>query len=85
MTHKMVGAPEATLPDAWYFWVKVRTSWPGVNIQRLGEIKSLICSFYLSAAAYMYNSESKQNGPPGYTVYVTGTISNQERKCTMLL
>ena len=43
--------PVATMPDAWRYRVSAGTGWPGVSILRLGEVESLICNFYLSAAA----------------------------------
>ena len=46
-----IGTPEATLPGAWHYRVSAGTGWPGVSIPWLGEVKSLICNFYLSMAA----------------------------------
>ena len=46
-----IGTPLAALPGAWRYRVSSRTGWPGVSILRLGEIESLIHSFYLSVAA----------------------------------
>ena len=46
-----IGTPVATLPGAWHCWVNAGTGWPGVSILWLGEMESLICSFYLSTAA----------------------------------
>ena len=46
-----IGTPVATLPGEWRYRVSAGTGWPGVNILRLGEIESLICSLYLSVAA----------------------------------
>ena len=40
-----------TLPGAWRYMVSAGTGWPGVSILWLGEMESLICSFYLSVAA----------------------------------
>ena len=37
-------------PDARCYYVSVNTGWPGVNIQRLGEIASLIGNFCRSVA-----------------------------------
>ena len=37
-----------TLPGSWHYWVSVRTSWRSVSIWWLGEIASLICSFYFN-------------------------------------
>ena len=41
----------ATLPGAWRYRVSTGTGWPGVSILWLGEVKRLICNFYLSVAA----------------------------------
>ena len=41
-----IGTPVATLPAAWHYRVSVGTGWPGVSIQCLGEMESLICNFY---------------------------------------
>ena len=41
----------ATLPGAWRYRVSAGTGRPGVSILWLGETESLICNFYLSAAA----------------------------------
>ena len=41
----------ATLPGAWRYRVSAGTGWPGVSILWLGEVESLICSFYLGVAA----------------------------------
>ena len=41
----------ATLPGAWHYRVSAGTGWPGVSILWLGEMESLIGSFYLSVAA----------------------------------
>ena len=41
----------ATLPGAWRYRVSTGTGRPGVSILWLGEMESLICSFYLSVAA----------------------------------
>ena len=46
-----IGTPVATLPGAWHYRVSAGTGRPGVSILWLGEIESLICSFYLSVAA----------------------------------
>ena len=45
------GTPVATVPGAWHYRVSAGTGRPGVSILRLGEVESLICSFYLSVAA----------------------------------
>ena len=45
------GISVATLPDAWRDTVNAGTGWVGVSIFWLGEVESLICSFYLSVAA----------------------------------
>ena len=37
---------------AWRYRVSAGTGWPGVTIPWLGEMKSLICNFYLSVLAY---------------------------------
>ena len=44
-----IGTPAATLPGAWRYRISARTGRPGVSI--LGEVESLICSFYLRVAA----------------------------------
>ena len=41
----------ATLPGAWRYRVSAGTGRSGVSILWLGEVESLICSFYLSVAA----------------------------------
>ena len=46
-----IGTPVATLPGAWCYRVSAGTGWPGVSILWLGEMESLICTFYLSVAA----------------------------------
>ena len=46
-----IGTPVATLPGAWRYRVSTGTGRPGVSILWLGEMESLICSFYLSVAA----------------------------------
>ena len=46
-----IGTPVATLPGAWGYRVSAGTGRPGVSILWLGEVESLICSFYLSVAA----------------------------------
>ena len=46
-----IGTPVATLPGAWRYRVSAGTGPPGVSILWLGEMESLICSFYLSVAA----------------------------------
>ena len=45
------GTPVATLPGTWHQRVSARTGWPDVSILWLGEMESLVCSFYLSVAA----------------------------------
>ena len=40
----------ATLPGAWRYRVSAATGWPGVSLLWLGEVESLICSFYLNVA-----------------------------------
>ena len=47
----MIGISVATLPGTWRARVSAGTGWPGVSIQCLGEVDSLICNFYLSVAA----------------------------------
>ena len=47
-----IGTPVATLPGAWRYRVSAGTGRPSVSIQWLGEVESLICSFYLSVAAH---------------------------------
>ena len=39
------------LSGAWRYRVGAGTDWPGVSILRVGEVKSLICNFYLNVAA----------------------------------
>ena len=46
-----IGTPVATLPGAWRYRVSAGTGRPSVSILWLGEVESLICSFYLSVAA----------------------------------
>ena len=46
-----IGTPVATLPGAWSYRVSTGTGRPSVSILWLGEVESLICSFYLSVAA----------------------------------
>ena len=46
-----IGTPVTTLPGAWHYRVSTGTGQPGVSILWLGEMESLICSFYLSVAA----------------------------------
>ena len=46
-----IGTPVATLPGARRYRDSAGTGRPGVRILWLGEIESLICSFYLSVAA----------------------------------
>ena len=49
-SYSKIGTPVATLPGAWRYRVSTGTGWPGVSILGLGEVKSLICNFYLSVA-----------------------------------
>ena len=46
-----IDTPVATLPGAWHYRVSTGTGRPSVSILWLGKMESLICSFYLSAAA----------------------------------
>ena len=46
-----IGTPVATLPGAWRYKVSAGTGRPGVSMLLLGEMETLICSFYLSVAA----------------------------------
>ena len=46
-----IGTPVVTLPGAWHYRVSAGTDRPSVSILWLGEVESLICSFYLSVAA----------------------------------
>ena len=46
-----IGTPVATLLGALRYRVSAGAGWPGVSILWLGEMESLICSFYLSVAA----------------------------------
>ena len=50
-TDSKIGTPVATLPGAWHYRVSAGTGWPGVSIQGLGDIESLICNFCLSVTA----------------------------------
>ena len=45
------GTPVATLPGVWRCRVSTGTGRPSVSILWLGEVKSLVCNFYLSVAA----------------------------------
>ena len=45
-----IGTPVTTLPGACRYRVSAGTGWSGVSILWLGEIESLVCSFYLSVA-----------------------------------
>ena len=47
-----IGTPVATLPDAWHYRVSAGIGRPGVSILGLGEMESLICSFYLSVEVF---------------------------------
>ena len=47
-----IGTPVATLPGAWRYRVSAGTGRSGVSILWVGEVESLICSFYLSVAAH---------------------------------
>ena len=67
-----IGTPVATLPCAWRYRVSAGTGWPSVSILWLGvpaEMKSLVCNFYLSVAAYKIVPETH--------LHVAGTLSNQ--------
>ena len=46
-----IGTPVVTLPGTWRYRVSTGTGQPGVSILWLGEVKRLICNFYLSVAA----------------------------------
>ena len=46
-----LGTPVATMLGTWRYGVSPGTDRPGVSILRLGEVESLICSFYFSVAA----------------------------------
>ena len=46
-----IGTPVATLPDACHYRVSAGMGRPGVSIQWLGEVESLIFNFYVSVAA----------------------------------
>ena len=48
-----IGTQVATLPGAWCRRVSAGTGWPGINILWLGDVESLICSFFLSVAAQL--------------------------------
>ena len=52
-----IGTPVATLPGAWRYRVSAGTGLSGVSILWLGEVDSLICSFYLSVAALQVRPE----------------------------
>ena len=74
----------ATLPGAWRYRVSTGTGRPGVSILWLGEMESLICSFYLSVAARKIVCADPSLR---YTrSHVAGTISNQQTKhlCLMI-
>ena len=47
-----MGTPMATLPCTWCYRVNTGNGQPSVSILWLGEVESLICSFYLSVAAH---------------------------------
>ena len=49
VTSKLALHAMATLPGTWRYRVSAGTGRPNVSILWLGEIESLICSFYLSA------------------------------------
>ena len=46
-----IGTPVATLPGGWRNKVSAGTGWPSVSILWLGEVESLICSFYLKCGS----------------------------------
>ena len=46
-----IGTPVATLPGAWRYRISAGIGQPSVSILWVGEVESLICSFYLSVAA----------------------------------
>ena len=46
-----IGTPVAILPGVWRYRVSAGTGCSSVSILRLGEMKSLVCNFYLSGAA----------------------------------
>ena len=69
----------ATLPGAWRYRVSTGTGRPGVSILWLGEVESLICSFYLSVAArrIVWADPSLR-----YTSMLLGCyLSNQQTNC----
>ena len=45
-----ISTANATLPGTWYF--RAGTGWSSVSILWLGEIKTLMCNFYISVAAH---------------------------------
>ena len=47
-----IGTPVATLPGAWRYRVSTGTGQPSVSMLWLGEVESVIFSFYLSLAAH---------------------------------
>ena len=47
-----IGTPVAALPGAWRYRVSTGTDRPGVSVLWLGEVESLICSFYLCVAGH---------------------------------
>ena len=47
-----IDIPVATLPGTWHHRVSGGTGWPDVSSLGLGELPSLILSFYLSVAAH---------------------------------
>ena len=44
-----IGTPVANLSDTWRY--RLIISWSGISILWLGEVESVICSFYLRLAA----------------------------------
>ena len=70
-----IGTPVASLPGAWRYRVSTGTGRPGVSILWLGEMESLVCSFYLSVAARKIVCADPSLR---YTRMFAGTLSNQQ-------
>ena len=69
-----MGTPMATLSGVWRYRVSAGTGWPSVMILRLGEVESLICSFYFSVAA---RKLVLADPSLRYSSMLLGTTSNQ--------
>ena len=79
-----IGTPVATLPGAWRYRVSAGIGRSCVSILwlRLGEVESLICSFYLSVAAC---KNCLSRSVPEIHPHVAGTLSNQQTTTTWSL